>query len=38
MRSRRILSSRVNVTRLRRDAHDKAPGCWLHADAFCLSA
>jgi protein-L-isoaspartate(D-aspartate) O-methyltransferase len=26
------------VARLRRDAHDKAPGCWLHADAFCLSA
>jgi protein-L-isoaspartate(D-aspartate) O-methyltransferase len=26
------------VKRLRRDAHDTAPQCWLHTDAFCLSA
>ena len=25
------------VKRLRRDAHHEAPGCWLHAAAFCLS-
>jgi protein-L-isoaspartate(D-aspartate) O-methyltransferase len=26
-----------NLTRLRRDAHAKAEGCWLHAGRFCLS-
>lgn len=26
------------VNRLRRDAHEQAPGCWLHAETFCLSA
>ncbi len=26
------------VTRLRRDAHDPADACWLHAPSFCLSA
>jgi protein-L-isoaspartate(D-aspartate) O-methyltransferase len=26
------------ITRLRRDAHDPGPACWLHAGAFCLSA
>jgi hypothetical protein len=25
------------VKRLRRDAHDELPGCWLHAARFCLS-
>lgn len=25
-------------TRLRRDAHDQSPACWLHAGTFCLSA
>ena len=24
--------------RLRRDAHDESPACWLHTDTFCLSA
>jgi protein-L-isoaspartate(D-aspartate) O-methyltransferase len=27
-----------SVHRLRRDAHEPAPGCWLHGDDFCLSA
>ena len=27
-----------NFTRLRRDAHDEAPACWLHGGRFCLSA
>lgn len=26
-----------SFTRLRRDRHDAGPGCWLHADAFCLA-
>jgi protein-L-isoaspartate(D-aspartate) O-methyltransferase len=26
------------VARLRRDAHDPADACWLHASSFCLSA
>ncbi len=26
------------VKRLRRDAHDPSPACWLHAERFCLSA
>ena len=26
-----------NLTRLRRDAHDISPDCWLHGDRFCLS-
>ncbi len=26
------------VKRLRRDAHDPSPACWLHAESFCLSA
>jgi protein-L-isoaspartate(D-aspartate) O-methyltransferase len=26
-----------NLTRLRRDSHAEAEGCWLHADHFCLS-
>ena len=26
------------VKKLRRDAHDPSPACWLHADGFCLSA
>lgn len=26
------------VKRLRRDAHDPSPACWLHAEGFCLSA
>jgi protein-L-isoaspartate(D-aspartate) O-methyltransferase len=26
------------VKRLRRDAHDTAPECWLHTETFCLSA
>jgi len=26
------------VARLRRDAHEPAAGCWLHAAGFCLSA
>ncbi len=26
------------VKRLRRDAHDQSPACWLHAENFCLSA
>lgn len=26
------------VKRLRRDAHEASPACWLHADQFCLSA
>jgi protein-L-isoaspartate(D-aspartate) O-methyltransferase len=25
-------------TRLRRDRHDAGPGCWLHAEAFCLAS
>lgn len=25
-------------TRLRRDAHEAAPACWLHGEGFCLSA
>ena len=25
-------------TRLRRDAHDESPACWLHGGGFCLSA
>lgn len=25
-------------TRLRRDAHDPSPACWLHGKTFCLSA
>jgi protein-L-isoaspartate(D-aspartate) O-methyltransferase len=25
------------VRRLRRDLHDPAPGCWLHAENFCLT-
>ena len=25
------------VKRLRRDAHDESPGCWLHAGRFCFS-
>ena len=24
--------------RLRRDAHDESPACWLHTETFCLSA
>lgn len=27
-----------NFTRLRRDAHDESPACWLHGGTFCLSA
>jgi protein-L-isoaspartate(D-aspartate) O-methyltransferase len=26
------------IKRLRRDAHDQSPACWLHGSAFCLSA
>lgn len=26
------------VRRLRRDAHDPSPACWMHAEKFCLSA
>lgn len=26
-----------NLTRLRRDTHESNPGCWLHAERFCLS-
>jgi protein-L-isoaspartate(D-aspartate) O-methyltransferase len=26
------------ITRLRRDPHDAAPSCWLHAASFCLSS
>jgi hypothetical protein len=26
-----------NLTRLRRDAHPHAEGCWLHTERFCLS-
>ena len=26
------------VTRLRRDAHEPGPGCWLHGAGFCLSS
>jgi protein-L-isoaspartate(D-aspartate) O-methyltransferase len=26
-----------NLTRLRRDAHQQAEGCWLNAERFCLS-
>ena len=26
------------VKRLRRDPHDAAPSCWLHAEAWCFSA
>ena len=26
-----------NLTRLRRDAHESSPDCWLHARHFCLS-
>jgi protein-L-isoaspartate(D-aspartate) O-methyltransferase len=26
------------VTRLRRDAHEPSPSCWLHADRWCLSS
>ena len=25
------------VTRMRRDAHDASPSCWLHGDTFCFS-
>jgi hypothetical protein len=25
------------LKRLRRDSHDEAPVCWLHAKQFCLS-
>src|SRR5690349_1734810 len=25
------------LKRLRRDAHEPAPQCWLHAEQFCLS-
>lgn len=25
------------LSRLRRDAHDPEPGCWLHCDSFCLA-
>jgi protein-L-isoaspartate(D-aspartate) O-methyltransferase len=25
------------VTRLRRDVHEKAPSCWLHAETICLA-
>ena len=25
------------VRRLRRDAHEKQPSCWLHAEGWCLS-
>jgi protein-L-isoaspartate(D-aspartate) O-methyltransferase len=28
----------VTVARLRRDAHEPAPSCWLHGDGFCLSS
>jgi protein-L-isoaspartate(D-aspartate) O-methyltransferase len=27
-----------SFTRLRRDAHDESPACWLHGGGFCLSA
>jgi protein-L-isoaspartate(D-aspartate) O-methyltransferase len=27
-----------SFTRLRRDAHDESPACWLHGSRFCLSA
>jgi len=27
----------VSLTRLRRDAHDASPSCWLHRDRMCLS-
>jgi protein-L-isoaspartate(D-aspartate) O-methyltransferase len=27
----------VSLTRLRRDAHDALPTCWLHRDGLCLS-
>jgi len=26
------------ISRLRRDAHEPVPSCWLHAPSFCLSA
>jgi protein-L-isoaspartate(D-aspartate) O-methyltransferase len=26
------------ITRLRRDAHEASPSCWLHGDRFCLSS
>jgi len=26
-----------NLTRLRRDAHDRVDDCWLHTERFCLS-
>ena len=26
-----------HISRLRRDAHDHGPSCWLHAERFCLS-
>ena len=26
-----------NLTRLRRDAHDRVDNCWLHTERFCLS-
>lgn len=26
------------LNRLRRDAHDELPDCWLHGTGFCLSA
>ncbi len=25
------------IKRLRRDAHDESPSCWLHGDGFCLT-
>jgi protein-L-isoaspartate(D-aspartate) O-methyltransferase len=27
----------VSLTRLRRDAHDPSPSCWLHRDGMCFS-
>ena len=31
-------SPRPVFTRLRRDAHEAGPDCWLHGPSFCLSA
>lgn len=28
----------MSVSRLRRDAHEMSPSCWMHAPGFCLSA
>lgn len=28
----------MSVSRLRRDAHEAAPSCWMHAAGFCFSA